>query len=85
MAKKKADKAKRRAEKAAKIEEKMTLAMLADRATKIKSRPKSGRKTQGPPPNKMFSTKHSALKKEDYDIIPEEDLDESFTDPEPLQ
>ena len=68
LAKKNADKAMRRAEKAkrkaikmAKKKEEEALEMLADRATKIASKPKSGRKAQGPPPNKMLSTKHSAL------------------------
>ena len=67
-----------------KKKEEEALHMLADRATRIPGRSKSGRKTKGPTPNRMH-VKHSSLKKSEYKIIPSGDSEESLTDPTPLR
>ena len=85
LAKKKADKAMKKAIKAAKKKEKEVLAALAAKATKIKSSPKSGRNVTKQPRTKMMVTKRTALRKKDYVTIPMDDSEESMTDPEPLR
>ena len=58
--------------------------MLADRATNIPGRSKSGRKRQGPPPNEKLRVKHSSLKRKEYEVVSTGDSEESLTDPAPL-
>jgi hypothetical protein len=49
------------------------------------ARIKTGRNAKEPPKKKLLATKHSALKRKDYDIIHEGDSEESLTNPAPLR